>query len=58
MYNTGTFYHWLVKDIPKGTYRIPSKSVPGNQVINSWGIENYKGPRPPHGTHRYYFTVL
>lgn len=53
----GTFVHWLVYDIDKATREIPEDSVPGRQVGNNFGKEDYGGPCPPSGTHRYYFTL-
>ena len=53
----GTWTHWLVKDIPATTTKIEENSVPGVEVVNSWGCVEYKGPKPPSGTHRYYFTL-
>ncbi len=53
----GTFVHWLVYDIDKATREIPEDSVPGRQVKNNFGKENYGGPCPPSGTHRYYFIL-
>lgn len=53
----GTFVHWLVYDIDKTTRVIPEDAVPGRQVKNNFGKENYGGPCPPSGTHRYYFTL-
>ena len=59
---TGTFYHWLVFNIPKSARSLPSNSEPlptgamlGN---NSWGSPMYKGPCPPKGAaHTYIFTL-
>lgn len=53
----GTFVHWLVYDIDKDKREIRENTVPGRQVKNNFGKENYGGPCPPSGTHRYYFTV-
>jgi len=53
----GTFVHWLVYDIDKDRNEIPEDTVPGKQVENNFGKENYGGPCPPSGTHRYYFTL-
>ena len=54
-----TFYHWLVINIPRETYRIDRNSVPGDQVTNSWGLSKYRGPSPPKGkTHRYVFRLF
>jgi len=52
----GTWYHWLVFDIPV-TGRITEDSIPGKQGINSAGQTHYHGPCPPSGTHRYCFKV-
>jgi len=53
----GTWVHWLVKDIPI-TNEIKENSVPGTQVANDFGKEDYGGPCPPSGTHRYFFKVF
>ena len=53
----GLWTHWLVKNIPATTTSIKENSVPGVEVTNSWGIKKYKGPKPPSGTHRYYFKL-
>ncbi|MCF8309050.1 MAG: YbhB/YbcL family Raf kinase inhibitor-like protein [Bacteroidales bacterium] len=53
----GTFVHWLVYDIDKDRREIGENTVPGKQVKNNFGKENYGGPCPPSGTHRYYFTI-
>lgn len=53
----GTWVHWLVKDIPADKKEIPENSIPGTQVINSFGKEDYGGPCPPSGTHRYFFKL-
>ena len=53
----GTFVHWLVYDIPKDKRIIEENSVPGKQVENHFKQENYGGPCPPSGEHRYYFRL-
>ena len=53
----GLWTHWLVKNIPATTTSTKENSVPGVEVTNSWGIKKYKGPKPPSGTHRYYFKL-
>ena len=53
----GLWTHWLVKNIPANTTSIKENSIPGVEVTNSWGIKKYKGPKPPSGTHRYYFKL-
>lgn len=53
----GVFTHWLLKDIPRNTHKINENTIVGKEVINSWGQHNWKGPKPPSGTHRYYFKL-
>jgi len=53
----GTWTHWLVKNIPSDKTEIKENEIPGDQVINSWKIEKWKGPKPPSGTHRYFFKL-
>jgi len=60
----GTFMHWVlfnvpenVKRLPEGIGREPSLSLGGMQGTNSFHRIGYDGPRPPHGTHRYYFDL-
>lgn len=53
----GTFVHWLVYDIPKDKRSIEENSVPGEQVTNHFNQEEYGGPCPPSGEHRYYFRL-
>jgi len=52
----GTWVHWVVFDIPV-INRIEENSIPGKQGRNNFGRENYGGPCPPSGTHRYFFKV-
>ena len=52
----GTWVHWVVFDIPVLSL-IQENSVPGKQGVTSSGNENYHGPCPPSGTHRYFFKV-
>jgi Raf kinase inhibitor-like YbhB/YbcL family protein len=58
----GTFYHWVVFNIPDTVKRLPeglghAAALPSGvaQGMNSFGKVGYDGPRPPMGTHRYYF---
>jgi len=55
----GTFIHWLVYSIAKDTTRIDRNRLPAaaRQVTNGFGREQYGGPCPPSGTHRYYFRL-
>src|SRR6056297_1145161 len=54
---TGTFVHWLVYDISKDKREIAENSVPGKQVKNNFRKEDYGGPCPPSGVHRYFFRL-
>jgi len=57
----GTWYHWLVFNIPatvdtlpKNLKKLPTGSLSAN---NSWHKQGYGGPCPPSGTHRYFFKL-
>ena len=52
----GTWDHWIVFNIPP-TEKIAENSVPGTQGKNSWGRNDYSGPCPPSGAHRYFFKI-
>ena len=56
---SGTFYHWVVADIPTTTTRVDAGNTPEGGVVaqNSAGDSAYMGPCPPSGTHHYRFTV-
>ena len=54
---SGLFTHWAVKNIPKDVTKIGNGVKIGEELRNSWGLKRYKGPRPPSGTHRYYFKL-
>ena len=51
-----TWVHWVVFNIPI-TSKIERNSVPGEQGSNDFEREDYGGPCPPSGTHRYYFKL-
>lgn len=58
----GTFYHWVVYNIPKTISSLPSAidKLPAGSVVgkNSWNKLSYKGPCPPKGsTHQYIFSL-
>lgn len=60
----GTFYHWVlfnvpenVRSLPEGIGRDPALPMGGTQGTNSFRHVGYDGPRPPGGTHRYYFEL-
>ena len=59
-----TFVHWLVYDIPSAVTSLPEAIAREETLDNgakqgktSLGRIGYTGPRPPFGTHRYYFKV-
>ncbi len=53
----GTWVHWVAWNITPQITEIRENSVPAGAVQgrNSWGRNNYGGPCPPSGTHRYFF---
>lgn len=54
----GTWVHWVVFNIPKGTKEIKENSEPdASQGVTSFGKPGYGGPCPPSGTHRYFFKL-
>lgn len=59
---SGTWYHWVVFDIPKNTLALTENMnpLPAGSIAaeNSWKRERYNGPCPPKGsTHHYIFTI-
>ncbi len=60
----GTFYHWVVfgiydsvRQLPEGLGHAAALRFGGGQGMNSFGKVGYDGPKPPTGTHRYYFDL-
>lgn len=53
---SGNWVHWVVFNIPVAD-RISENSVPGIQGLNSFGRNDYGGPCPPSGTHRYIHKI-
>ncbi len=60
----GTWVHWVVYDLPPDGKGLPEGVTPGqlnswgaSQGRNSWGRNDWGGPCPPSGTHRYYFKL-
>lgn len=60
----GTFVHWVYFNIPADRSGLPEgvpsglePSTGGMQGKNSWGNNEYGGPCPPGGRHRYYFKL-
>lgn len=56
---SGSWTHWLVWNIPPETKEILEDSVPESAVLgeNDFGRNEYGGPCPPSGTHRYHFKI-
>ena len=56
----GGWNHWIIWNISPETGKIMENSVPENAVQgrNSWGRSKYGGPKPPSGTHRYFFKIF
>ena len=54
---SGDWVHWVVYNITPTTTTISENSIPGQQGYNDSSQENYDGPCPPQGTHRYFFKV-
>ena len=61
----GTWDHWIVLDIPASVHELP-EAIPTDLKFgdaapiygkNSWGRNDYGGPCPPSGTHRYFFKL-
>ncbi|MFX1519076.1 MAG: YbhB/YbcL family Raf kinase inhibitor-like protein [Promethearchaeota archaeon] len=57
--SVGTWDHWVVWNIDPGISKIEEDSTPKGGIIgrNSWSRNDYGGPCPPSGTHRYYFKL-
>jgi Raf kinase inhibitor-like YbhB/YbcL family protein len=55
----GTWDHWIIWNIEPNTTKITENSIPENSVVgkNGWGRNDYGGPCPPSGTHRYFFKL-
>ncbi len=53
----GTWDHWIVYNISPETTEIKEDSVPGEQALNDFQKNDYGGPCPPSGTHRYFFKI-
>ncbi len=55
----GTWVHWVLWNIPPHTREIGENSVPAGvrQGLNDWKRNDYGGPCPPSGSHRYVFKL-
>lgn len=54
-----TFDHWVVFNIPAAINDIAENSLPdaATQGKNGYGKNQYAGPNPPTGSHRYFFRL-
>ncbi len=53
----GNWDHWIVFNIPPTTTHVAEKDIPGKQGRNDFGKNDYGGPCPPSGTHRYFHKI-
>ena len=56
----GTFYHWIMWNLPSSQTSIPEGwAAPASVIVgvNGFGTRNWQGPCPPSGTHHYHFTI-
>lgn len=52
----GLFTHWVVFNLPPNVGVLLENHLPEVMLgRNDWGEVAYGGPRPPSGTHRYFF---
>ncbi len=54
----GTWVHWVLFNIPIIS-KIEENSIPNGAVqgLNDFRKQDYGGPAPPSGTHRYFFKL-
>jgi Raf kinase inhibitor-like YbhB/YbcL family protein len=50
---SGAFTHWIAWNIPT----VSKTLQPQTQGANDFGQLGYSGPKPPFGTHRYFFKL-
>lgn len=55
----GNWVHWVVWNLDPDTEEIPEGTLPSGAVegVTSFGNNEYGGPCPPSGRHRYYFRL-
>ena len=55
----GNWVHWVVWNIPAQIREIPENGLPSGAIMgkNDWKRNDYGGPCPPSGTHRYFFRL-
>jgi Raf kinase inhibitor-like YbhB/YbcL family protein len=57
------YVHWVLHNIPASTTSLPENAtrsgLPAGAVqgTNDWGKQEYGGPCPPIGVHRYFFKL-
>ena len=57
------YVHWVLHNIPASATSLPENATKAGlpsgavQGINDWGKQEYGGPMPPIGTHRYFFKL-
>ncbi|MBU1976235.1 MAG: YbhB/YbcL family Raf kinase inhibitor-like protein [Nanoarchaeota archaeon] len=49
--------HWQVYNIPRASTGFEKGTYEGSQVPNDFGKEDYGGPCPPSGKHKYVHTL-
>ncbi|MFZ5806442.1 MAG: YbhB/YbcL family Raf kinase inhibitor-like protein [Verrucomicrobiota bacterium] len=56
----GNWNHWLVWNIAPSTTHIDEGKIPAAATIgrNDFGNNQFDGPAPPSGTHRYFFKLF
>ncbi len=62
---SGTFYHWLIFNLPASSAGLPEGLPPTGATVPAGAVQGtssfrkpgYGGPCPPSGVHRYYFTL-
>jgi len=56
---SGTFTHWVLFNLPADVRELAEGETPAAAVSgrNDYGDLGYGGPRPPSGTHRYFFRI-
>ena len=56
---SGTFTHWIVFNLDYNIGTLHENHVPRDARLgrNDYGDLGYGGPRPPSGTHRYFFKL-
>ncbi len=54
-----TWIHWVVYNIPETISESKEGSAPSGalQGVNDYRSNDYKGPCPPSGRHRYFFKI-